>query len=265
MVLETEAFLNLGYSPRYLPHIIGSSQRRLVTHLGEKLAPFLSSTTDPRVLDVGCGRGGPTVQFADRFGVPVAGIDLVPYNVARARENASALAGEVSFVLGDATTLPFDQGSFAACTAIDSIVYLPDRPAAFREIADVLRPGGMLVLSDLLTKSSQTAEQRDRVASFATAWDMPVPDTVSTYRERLAETGFSVVEQDDITANSVGRFRRWTTPFHFLMASPAGSFVESLLDRYGLDPEPIADMVNRAHRALPHLRHVVIVAENRDA
>lgn len=58
-VLNTREFLNLGYSPWYLPHVVGSSQRRLARNIGTGLAARLPVTEDVRLVDVGCGRGGP--------------------------------------------------------------------------------------------------------------------------------------------------------------------------------------------------------------
>lgn len=49
---------------------------------------------------------------------------------------------ETEFVVDDATQLPFTTDSFTACTAIDALVYLPDRDSVFASVADVLEPAG---------------------------------------------------------------------------------------------------------------------------
>lgn len=261
LLLDTDEFLNLGYSEWYQPHAFGSSQRRLVTRVGETLAAHLPATAGVCLLDVGCGRGGPAVHLADRFGFHVAGIDLVPYNVAQARENAGERGADAGFVVGDATQLPFAPASFGACTAVDALVYLPDRETVFGEIASVLEPEGVVVLSDLFVRPDASEQDRRRVASFADAWDMPPPGTVEGYGRALDGAGLSVSVARDITSHSVGRFRTWTTLFLRLVASPAGPLVERLLERFGLDAPTVVDQVRRAHRALPSLRHAVLVAE----
>ncbi|MFC6764216.1 class I SAM-dependent methyltransferase [Natrinema soli] len=93
----------VGYSEWYQPHVVGSSQRRLVMEVGSGIASHLSATDGVRLLDVGCGRGGPASHLADRFGFRVTGLDLVPYNLERATENAREKHVETEFVVGDAT------------------------------------------------------------------------------------------------------------------------------------------------------------------
>jgi len=262
LLLDTDAFLNLGYSAWYQPHVVGSSQRRLVSEVGSRLASHLPATDGVRLLDVGCGRGGPAIHLAERFGFEVTGLDLVPYNVERAVENARERRARAEFVVGDATQLPFATGSFAACTAVDALVYLRDRGRVFAGIADVLEPGGLLALSDLVTRADVGERERRLVDSFAAAWDMPPLGTVEAYERALDDTTLDVRELEDVTRHSVGRFRKWTTLFRWLVGGPAGTLVRRLLRAYGLDPSAIVDQVERAHRALPYLRHVVLVARN---
>ena len=261
LLLDTDEFLNLGYSEWYQPHILGSSQRRLVTEVGSRVASRLPATVGVRLLDVGCGRGGPAHHFADRFGFHVTGVDLVPYNIERATENARETRVEAEFVVGDATQLPFSTDSFAACTAIDALVYLPDRDRVFTAIADVLEPEGVLGLSDLVMQSDVTETQRGYVDSFADAWDMPSLGTVEQYNAALDDASFERKTVEDITGHSVGRFRKWTTLYLKLLTSPLRSLVERLLRAFNLDPSVITKQVKNAHRALPFLQHVILVAK----
>lgn len=260
LVLDTDAFLNLGYSAWYQPHVSAASQRRLATRVGEALARHTPDAGETRVVDVGCGRGGPAVRLADEFEFEVTGVDLVPYNVARARANAREAGVDAEFVVGDATNLPFERDALAACVGVDSFVYLPDRAAAVAEVADVLRAGGVLVLSDLVVRSDLTPERRRAVERFADAWDMPTPATVAEHERALADAGFDVVARSDLTPHSVGRFRRYTTVFRSVHATPAGRLLDRVLERSGLDAETVAEQVSRAHDALPGLRHVLLVA-----
>jgi SAM-dependent methyltransferase len=261
LVLDTTAFLNLGYSEWYRPHFVGSSQRRLVTDVGQHLAARLPTTEDVPLLDVGCGRGGPTIHLADRFGFAATGVDLVPYNVARARENARERGVDAEFVVGDATRLPFASGSLPACVGIDAFVYLPNRQAVFAAIADVLEPGGVVAFSDLLLRAGADETERRAVARFAEAWDMPALGSRSEYEAALVDAGLDVLAVEDISSHSVGRFRKWTTLFHRVHGSPLGHLVDWLLTRRGADPATVTEQIRRAHEALPSLRHVRFVAE----
>lgn len=260
LFLETDAYLNLGYSAWYQPHVLGSCQRRLVTEIGRTLSASLPATRGVRLLDVGTGRGGPAVHLADRFGFDVTGVDLVAYNVARARETAAERNVDAQFVVGDATHLPVAADSLGACTAVDALVYIPERASVLAELADALEPGGVLVLSDLVARSSPDGSDRSALRRFADAWDMPSPGTVPEYEAALADAGFDVRETADISAHSVGRFRTWTTLFLGLRATPLGRVVDRLLRRRGIDPTAVGDQVERAHEALPSLSHVLLVA-----
>lgn len=261
LLLETDAFLNLGYSRWYQPHFIGSSQRRLVTELGNVVSAHLPVTNDAHLLDIGCGRGGPALHLAERFGFRVTGVDLVPYNVARARANAAGHSTDVDFVVGDATRLPFHSASLDGCLGIDSFVYLPDRAPVLRDVADVLDSGGVLVFSDLVARSDAAETERRRIRRFAESWDMPTLASRSEYERLLADANLGLRVVEDLTPHSVGRFRKWTTLFLWLYESPAGTLVDTLLARQGLDADTIVDQIRHAHEALPSLRHSLFVAE----
>lgn len=255
LVLETDHFLNLGYSPWYYPHPLGSSQRRLVGEVGKRLVAADPPGCD--LLDVGCGRGGPAVEFSAQFGFDVVGVDLVPFNVARAREHALAGDVDAAFVVGDATAVPFGSGSVAACTAVDSLVYVPDRRAVFEQVAHVLEAGGVVVVTDLVRAPDADLA---RVDAFADAWDMPPLETADSYVQWVEDVGLRLERVEDISARSVGRFRWWTSPFLWLVDGPLGGPIERVLRGYDLDPEVVLDQIRRAHRALPDLRHVVLTA-----
>lgn len=290
-VLATDAFLNLGYSRWYQPHVLGAPQRRLATVVGEHLAAHLPRTAGRSLLDVGCGRGGPATCLATEFGFDVLGVDLVRANVARARANATrrrasaartrqhaartrpttaagdsgvdAGSGRTAFVVGDATRLPVRPGSMRACTAVDALVYLPDRAAAVAELATVLEPGGVLVLTDLFARPDLDGDARDAIARFADAWDLAPPASRAAYARKLESAGFDVRVSRDLSAHSVGRFRRWTAPVVRLADGPLRRAMEWPLAHAGLDAEVIVEQVRRAHDALPWLRHGLLVAEKR--
>ncbi|GAB3325371.1 class I SAM-dependent methyltransferase [Haloplanus salinarum] len=259
-LLDTEAFLNLGYSPWYLPHAVGSSQARLADRLGDRLAAALPATDGVRLLDLGCGRGGPAVRLAERFGFDVIGVDLVPYNVRRAAETARSAGVDPAFVVGDATRLPVVAEAVPACVAADSIVYVPDTAAVFAELRRVLEPGGVVVCSDLVAAPDVDDAARRAVDAFADAWDMPPLLAADAY-ERVVADHLTVRSVEDVTAHSVGRFRTWTALYLRLADALGGRPLAAVLRRLDLDPAAVTERIRRAHDALPHLRHVVVVAE----
>lgn len=262
LLFDANRYLNIGYSPRYQPYIPGRSQRHLPRRIGRAISHRLPATSGVRLLDVGCGRGGPAVHFADYHGFVVTGIDLVPYNVRAAVENASSLPNPPTFVVGDARRLPFAPDTFGVCTVLDAGVYVPDKAQLFEQLHTVVEEDGLVVTADLLMADGATTAERDAVVEFAEAWDMPPIPTVSEYERRIERAGFSIREAWDISANSTARFRKWTR----LYLAVVGSGLEPWLDRIlrnlntTVDVSGVTDQVRRAHEALPHLRHVVVFA-----
>ena len=258
-LLATDAYLNLGYSPRYLPHVVGSSQRRLARLVGEGLADRLGETAGVPLVDVGCGRGGPAAVLAGEVGFDVVGVDLVPYNVAAARRTVTRAGVSAEFVVGDAARLPIATDAAVAATSIDALVYAPDEEAAFAELARTVRPGGVVAVSDLLVDPDPNDAATDRVTAFAEAWDMPGIAPVDRYVEWLASAGLVVDEIRDLSPHSVDRFHKWTRLYLGLVERAPGQ-ARRVLGRWDLDADRITAQVRAAHDALPYLRHVLVYA-----
>ena len=99
-----------------------------------------------RVLDVATGTG--LVAFAlARRGCEVIGLDQSEDMLGVARRHLSErpkLASRVTFVRGQAETLPFDDGEFDALTFTYLLRYVDDRAATMRELARVVKPDGRI-------------------------------------------------------------------------------------------------------------------------
>ena len=97
-----------------------------------------------RVLDACCGTGD--LALADeRAGGQVTGLDFSERMIERAREKSQT----IEWVIGDATALPFKDGSFDAVTVGFGIRNVPDVEAGLRELARVLRPGGRIACLEI--------------------------------------------------------------------------------------------------------------------
>ena len=106
----------------------------------------LRLSRDARLLDAGCGSGQWAIAFAER-GARVTGIDLSPEMIRLARDLASTRDLEIEWRTGDVTRLADPLAVFDAIHARALLQFVPDVPAALRELRRVLRPGGRLLAS----------------------------------------------------------------------------------------------------------------------
>jgi ubiquinone/menaquinone biosynthesis C-methylase UbiE len=103
-----------------------------------------------RVLDAGCGLGGPGRYLADRFGCTVTGIDVLLARV-QAAATLTQLVGlgdRVAYGQVDATRLPFAEPQFEQAWMLDVSIHIANKAALFGELARVVKPAGLLVLHD---------------------------------------------------------------------------------------------------------------------
>ncbi|HEY0478746.1 MAG TPA: bifunctional demethylmenaquinone methyltransferase/2-methoxy-6-polyprenyl-1,4-benzoquinol methylase UbiE [Kofleriaceae bacterium] len=106
----------------------------------------------PRVLDLATGTGDLAIDIARMHpGAQVIGLDPSPrmLAVAQAKLARRGLADRVTLVRGDAQALPYASCEMDAATIAFGIRNVPDRPAALREMARVVRPGGRVAVLEL--------------------------------------------------------------------------------------------------------------------
>jgi len=104
------------------------------------------------VLDIGCGAGMDLLVAARRVGPTgkAIGVDMTEAMIERARASAAALGLEhVEIRKGDATSLPVEDSRIDVVISNGVLNLVPEKEAAFAEIARVLRPGGRLQLADI--------------------------------------------------------------------------------------------------------------------
>ena len=105
------------------------------------------------VLDVGSGLGVITVELAKTFGARSAhGIDVEAHLVERSQQRAAqaGVADRVTFELVEPGPLRFADSSFDVVFSKDVIVHIPDKQAFYRDVLQILKPGGVFVGSDWL-------------------------------------------------------------------------------------------------------------------
>ena len=158
-----------------------------------------------RVLDIGSGPGLLAAEIAQVVGPEgeVHGVDPS----ASMLELGRAKGAPVSYVEGDAISLPFADATFDAATSTQVYEYVADMPAALAEAHRVLRPGGRLLALDTdwgsIVWHSSEPERMRRVLA---AWDehLAHPYLPRTLGVLLEEAGFAVTRRQIVPILNAG-------------------------------------------------------------
>lgn len=128
------------------------SDHRVIELEIQAIGPRLA---DARVLDVGCANGYSSIAYVADYGAQVLGIDYVEEMVSRAQERRASLPQElhdrVQFRVGDARALELEDESFDRVVSTRVMINLSgweEQRTGLRECLRVLRPGGLLLLSE---------------------------------------------------------------------------------------------------------------------
>jgi SAM-dependent methyltransferase len=162
------------------------------------LAACLSPAPGARLLDIGCGLGGPARYMASVHGCDVTGIDLSqPFvDVATMLTERSGLSATVRHLCADATDLPFAPRSFDLAWTQHVAMNIADRAALYAGIWRVLRPGGLFALYDIVAVSGEAPR-------FPVPWASDPANsfllTADATRAALEAAGFIVRDWADAT------------------------------------------------------------------
>jgi len=158
------------------------------------------------VVDLGSGGGLDVFLAADKVGPEgrAIGIDMTPDMIELARRNALKTADgrprtNVEFHLATIDRLPLADAS-VDCVISNCVINLaPDKPAVFREVARVLKPGGRLAVSDIALKRPLPPEINENLLAYVGCVAGAIP--IEEYRAGLLAAGFAHVEVLDSGAD----------------------------------------------------------------
>ena len=129
-----------GEPASFHDHVL-QDRLRIALRMVDALAPSPAGSAARRSLDVGCGAGQLVAACGDR-GLAAHGADVSGQQV---RSAAGRAPGRV--VQADGLSVPFADASFAVVTGLGYLEYLPDPAAGLAELARVVAPGGLVVVS----------------------------------------------------------------------------------------------------------------------
>lgn len=119
-----------------------------------------------QVLDVGCGAGFDALIAALKVGPGghVIGVDMTLEMLAKARRNAASLGvNNAEFREGLAEDLPVEDGSVDVVISNGVINLCPDKEAVYRGLYRVLKPGGRLMVADIIVQRAVSEEAKANI------------------------------------------------------------------------------------------------------
>ena len=127
-----------------------------------------------KVLDVGCANGYSTIQLASQKAIQIRGLDYLPEMIEQARASMrslpSSIPGKIDFNVGSIMAIPEPNGAYDKVVVVRVVINLGEwsnQLTALRECARVLKPGGVLLLSEA------TIQGWSKLNDLRREWDLP--------------------------------------------------------------------------------------------
>jgi ubiquinone/menaquinone biosynthesis C-methylase UbiE len=186
------------------PEITPSTDAEISLGCGNPVA-LASLQPGEVVLDIGSGAGADLFPAAQRVGSTgkVIGVDMLEEMLVRARRTAGQHGyTNVEFRQGDASRLPLEDGSVDVVMSNCVINLVPDKGQVFREAYRVLKPGGRLAISDVVTDRAFSPAIRLDPETWSACVTGALPE--SEYLALISQAGFKQL--------SVKRSPSWPAP-----------------------------------------------------
>jgi SAM-dependent methyltransferase len=222
----SELSKSIGYSDEEMGEVPDGANLGLGCGNPVALASLSEGET---VLDLGSGAGFDCFLAANRVGSNgrVIGVDMTDDMLEKARENAEKGGyGNVEFRKGFIEELPVDDDEVDAIISNCVINLSPEKDKVFEESLRVLKPGGRLMVSDLVLKRELPAEIRASVTAYVGC--VSGADIRGIYLERIRKAGFERIEIVDESTFPLDCLANDTT-------------IDELLEETGLSKKALAE------------------------
>ena len=188
------------YSSEFARLILGDSLHPGGLRATNRLGRAMGLQPGWRVLDLACGLGTSATALSRVFRCHVTGLDLGAEAAQTSRRRAfeEPIPANVAFVRGDAEMPPFRTGAFDAVVIECATSLFADKPAAIAEVRRLLRPGGVMGLSDVTVEPGALPPELDSTVGMMLCLTDALP--AGGYPNLLQSGGFDMADREDLSA-----------------------------------------------------------------
>jgi sterol 24-C-methyltransferase len=256
-----------GQSFHFAPRHKGESFEASLARHEFYLAHVLGLKPGMKVLDVGCGVGGPMRAIARFSGASITGVNNNDYQIKRGtKQNEEAgLSSITGFMKADFMKLPVPDKSYDAVYAIEATCHAPDKVKLFTELFRVMKPGAMFAGYEWCLTGKYDKNNADhRAIKKGIEEGDALPDIwyEQDVVEALKQSGFEVIDARDVAGNSDAETPWWLSlsgkwSITGFKHTPAGRWLTNklvqVLERTKVAPKgstAVSDFLNEAAVAL---------------
>ena len=167
-----------------------------------KLAKDIGITSDSKVMDLGCGVGGPLINISKGIGCEMTGLTINEYQVNKGTERIQEnnLQDKCSIIQGDYLNLPFEDDSYDNGIDVEATAHCTDLDKYFKEVHRVLKKGGRFggfawVATDKYDKNN--LKQRNTLERVAYGNGLPKIFTFEDFKISIEKSGLKLVDVED--------------------------------------------------------------------
>ncbi|MEM7058173.1 MAG: methyltransferase domain-containing protein [Pseudomonadota bacterium] len=204
----------------------------------DALLEFLTITPETRVLDIGCGIGGPARLLASRYGCRSTGVDLTQEFVDTAKDLSAmvGLSDQTSFLQGSGLDLPVEDSSAHLALLLHVGMNIEDKAGLFAEAHRALSPGGIFAVFDVMRGADDSTG-----LVFPLPWSSVAKTSFvvppGAYKDAATATGFTLIHERDRAEfakdffaevfESVARDGPPKLGIHLMMGDTAGAKIQN--------------------------------------
>jgi SAM-dependent methyltransferase len=171
------------------------------------------------VLELGSGNGANINYLLSKVPANYFGVDLVTKQINRAKEKT---AGRAEFIIADFNRLPFADETFDVVFAVESLCHSLDKEKTLKEISQVLKPGGKLLIFDGWRTRNLSAIELEAANIVERSMAVGVGDTQASWLKAAEKESFQLDDQVDFSKEIIENTEKFNSQARFFLNKKEG-------------------------------------------